>query len=235
MAKANAIWMPRGLDHSSSNMNTLMKTGLIIEDIPEAQVWLSGALSIAFPEIVIHIASDIKRAHKLLEKISPDIALVDLSLPDGDGSRLVPLIKARAPHSMVVIATIYYDDEHLYSALRAGADGYLLKEEGKDHLAAALLRIGKGHPPLSPQIAQRLVRHFRPPEGEKTQPLSPREEDVLRLIAKGYTLAEVSTQLKLSQNTVATHVKRIYLKLHISSRSEATIEATKRGMISTTF
>jgi DNA-binding NarL/FixJ family response regulator len=210
-----------------------MKSGLVVEDLPEAQLWLSDVLSLAFPGISIQIAASIKQAQARLAGYTPDVALLDLNLPDGDGSSLIPGIKARAPDAVVVITTIYGDDEHLYPALRAGADGYLLKEEGKDKLVAALLSIGSGDPPLSPQIAQRLIRFFREGAPDQSQSLTAREQEVLVLIAKGYTLTEVSTHFGLSRNTVATHVKRIYTKLHISSRAEATLEAARRGIIST--
>lgn len=208
-----------------------MKTGLIVEDLEVARAWLADALELAFPGIDVHVAVNAKRALSTLDQISPDIALVDLNLPDGSGTGVIAAIKGRFPDAFVIVTSIYNDDEHLFPALQAGANGYLLKEEGKDRIAEALRKIKGGDPPLSPQIARRLMGFFHPGGTAAPEKLTDREEEILRFIAKGYTLQETATSLGVTRNTVATLVKRIYRKLEISSRSEATIEAARRGII----
>src|SRR5688572_15038960 len=138
-----------------------MKTGLIVEDLAVAQAWLADALALAFPGIRVQTAPTVKRALALLEKgAPPDIALVDLSLPDGSGNNVIAAIKARATEAVVVVTSIHNDDAHLFPALQAGANGYLLKEEGKERIAEALRKIMDGEPPLSPPIARRLMGFF---------------------------------------------------------------------------
>ena len=210
-----------------------MKTGLIVEDLEPAQAWLADALMLAFPGIQVRIAPDVRRAMKLVALENPDIALVDLNLPDGSGASVIAAIKGRHPAAFVIVTSIYNDDEHLFPSLQAGANGYLLKEEGKDRIAEALRKIKGGEPPLSPQIARRLMGFFHSGGATPPEKLTDREEEILRFIAKGYTLQETAEQLGVTRNTVATYVKRIYKKLEISSRSEATIEAARRGIITT--
>jgi DNA-binding NarL/FixJ family response regulator len=131
-----------------------------------------------------------------------------------------------------VVATIYDDDQHVFPALRAGAHGYVLKEQSREVLARLLTGIVSGEPPLSPSIARKMLRFFNPaPTPDDEAGLSPREEEVLRLIAKGYTLAAVGDLLKISRHTVAGYVKALYRKLNVTSRAEATLEAARRGIV----
>ena len=127
------------------------------------------------------------------------------------------------------MATVFDDDAHLFPALRAGAQGYLLKDQPPAAIAAALAGIAQGQPPLSPSIARRLLRHFQPVQEEP--PLRPREVDVLRLTAKGLTLAEVAEALQLSRHTVSGYLKDIYRKLSINNRAEAALEAARLGIV----
>jgi DNA-binding NarL/FixJ family response regulator len=134
------------------------------------------------------------------------------------------------------VATVFDDDGHLFPALRAGAEGYLLKDQAQAAVADALRGMGEGRPPLSPSIARRLLSHFRPvaaaapTHSEIT--LTTRETDVLQAIAKGYTVHQVAGLLTLSPHTVAGYLKDVYRKLAVGNRAEATLEAARRGLIS---
>ncbi|RQW80990.1 MAG: DNA-binding response regulator, partial [Geobacter sp.] len=106
-----------------------MHTGFILEDLPESQAWLSEALTLSFPGIVIDTAYTLQEAReKLLAGSMPDIALIDLGLPDGSGVELIEFIQRRSPATLCIVASIYHDDGHIFPALRAGARGYLLKD-----------------------------------------------------------------------------------------------------------
>ena len=203
---------------------------LILEDLPESQSWLLNVLESAFPGIVTRVAATLADAHKLLDEYQPEIALIDLGLPDGSGVELIQALNRNVSNCICVVTTIFDDDQHLFPALRAGAHGYLLKDQPQSSLVVALQGIVHGHPPLSPAIARRLLGYFQPNEPDKTG-LTPREIDVLTCIAKGYTIKHAAELLGLSHNTVASYVKEIYRKLNISSRAEATLEAARLGFV----
>lgn len=212
---------------------------LLVEDLPESRAWLSAVVADAFPRATLHVAARCDDALRLIEQCAVDIALIDLGLPDGNGVDVVRALRRRQTQAMAVVVTIYDDDDHLFPALQAGAFGYLLKEQPRDALAAQLLRILAGEPPLSPAIARRMLGAFAapaaalPPDASSTAAptLTERETMVLQHVAKGFTLPEIAQQLGLSRHTVADYVKQVYRKLDVSSRAEATLEAVRRGLV----
>lgn len=209
-----------------------MKTGFILEDLPESQTWLTQVLVESFPGIAVTCALTLREARQALAQMpAPDIALVDLGLPDGSGVELIGEIQRRSPATLCVVASIYDDDSHLFPALRAGARGYLLKDQPRDTLVRALVGIVTGQPPLSPAIARKLLTHFHAPLEDQGEPLTAREKEVLTIIAKGLTMNEVANVLGLSRNTVASYVKEIYRKLNVSSRAEAALTARHMGLV----
>lgn len=211
---------------------------LLVEDLADTRRWLRAALAAAFPGIVVSEAATLAEG-LLAATPAPDLALVDLGLPDGSGVQLIEALLRRVPACVCVVVTVFDDDGHLFPALRAGAQGYLLKDQPPLQLAETLRGIVAGQPPLSPSIARRLLGHFRAlpaagpalavPEGGEA--LTARETDVLRLVAKGYTLPQTADALSLSRHTVSGYLKDVYRKLAVSSRAEATIEAARRGLI----
>ncbi len=210
-----------------------MNSGLIIEDVIDAQRWLTKALHDAYGEITVTATATVAAALEAVARESFDVALVDLSLPDGSGVDVIARIKECSPHTFCVVVTIYDDDSHLFPALQAGAQGYLLKDQPHRQIVQRLKRIDSGEPPLSPAIARRLLRHFSLPRTIAQEvSLSNREKEVLTLIAKGLKLSEVAGMLEITHNTAAGYVKDIYRKLNISSRAEAALEAARLGLIS---
>lgn len=209
-----------------------MHSALVVDDLAGSRDWLSRALALAFPGIVVHQAATLAEALAQIEP-PPPLALIDLGLPDGSGVRLIEALRARSAATLCIVATVFDDDAHLFPALRAGAEGYVLKDQTPEALAEMLSGIAAGQPPLSPSIARRLLRHFQPePEpAAAEEALTARETDVLRLVAKGLTVIEVATMLELSRHTVAGYLKAIYRKLSVSSRAEAALEATRRGLV----
>jgi len=215
---------------------------LILEDQPVMRGFLVKAVKGAFSGVVVTEASTIAQARQALSQSEYSLVLLDISLPDGNGIELVPLIKAAQPSCKLVMCTIFDDDEHLFAALRAGAQGYLLKEHPLEELVEQLQQILAGRLPLSPVIASRILDYFHQ---SASQPdamvqasvqaedchLTGREKEVLTLVAKGLTSAEVADALGIGVYTVADYIKSIYRKLKISSRAEATIEALRMGLI----
>jgi DNA-binding NarL/FixJ family response regulator len=218
-----------------------VKTALIVEDLPDIRHWLGQTAQKTFPQLQITAVSHVREALSSLKEIAFDLALVDLSLPDGSGVQVLSAIREQQPEAVSVVVTIHDDDEHLFPALQAGAFGYLLKDQPQEVLMAQLERITQGEPPLSPAIARRVLSYFAQAQTRRKQTvqaledqiaLSPREDDVLLRVSKGFTLSEIAKQLNISRHTVADHVKQIYRKLGVSSRAEAALEAMRRGMIS---
>jgi len=206
---------------------------LLLEDLPESRDWLAAILQRAFPGATGRHAGSLAEARARLEDFEPDLALIDLKLPDGSGVQLIRALTGAYPDCLCVVSTIYDDDQHLFPALNAGAQGYLLKDQPADEQVELLRGIAAGRPPLSPEIAARLLEVFRGgQQADDDAGLSPREAEVLGLISKGYPLNRVSEALGISHNTAATHVKSIYRKLKISSRAEACAEAIRLGLLS---
>ncbi len=205
----------------------------ILEDLPESQAWLSKALQAVFPAAALtHFVCLADALAAVSTQPGPDLALVDLSLPDGSGIDLIESLNRHSPQTLCVVTSIYDDDLHLMPALRAGAQGYLLKDQSWEQIAELLRGIAEGRPPLSPAIARRLLAHFRPqPQQHMIAPLTERETEVLSLIAKGMTMAEAARLLNISPNTVAGYIKEIYRKLNVSSRAEAALTARNLGLI----
>lgn len=207
-----------------------VKNVLVLDDIEETRAWLAEITARAFPGAAVVFAGSVKEAKGALADGPLDLALVDLGLDDGSGIEVLEAAARLDAPPVSVVTTIFDDDRSLFSALGAGADGYILKGRPPSEIEAGLRGILEGHPPLSPSIARRLLSYFRPSEPSR-EALTPRETEVLTLVSKGHTVASVAGALSLSPNTVAGYVKEIYRKLHVSSRAEAAIEAQRRGLI----
>lgn len=212
----------------------VFSSALVVDDLPHCRSWVAQALSQAFPGIVIGMADTVEGGLRGVAA-QPPLALIDLGLPDGSGLQIIEALKRDVPQCVTIVSTVFDDDAHLFPALRAGAQGYVLKDEPIESLAAMLTGIVSGSPPLSPSIARRLLSHFQPNGVVSTasteQSLTVRENEVLRLIAKGFTVPQVAETLSLARNTVAGYLKDTYRKLRISTRAEATLEAARRGLV----
>lgn len=208
-----------------------MKSGLVVEDLPAAREWLTDILVLAFPGIQVTAVEGLTQARAACATQTFDLALVDLKLGDGSGVDLIRELSERSPSTDCVVATLYDDDEHLFPALQAGARGYLLKEHEKQQLVTSLKGILSGAPPLSPKIARRVIQHFHAPRDPDAPKLTPREIEVLSLAARGLRVKEIAEIIGVSPHTAGDHLKAIYKKLNVSSRAEATLEATRRGLV----
>lgn len=214
---------------------------LVVEDNPETRQWICATLKNAYADVEFAPAGTIREAEALLfgsVRRTFDVALLDIALPDGSGIDLIRRINRELPDTMPVVITIYDDDATLFEALAAGAMGYILKGVKTANLIEQLRRIDSDEPPISPQIARRMLGYFQlsapAQRADIAQPeanLTNREIEVLSLLGKGLTAAEIAGILGVTQNTCATHIKAIYRKLNVSSRAEAAIEADRRGLV----
>jgi DNA-binding NarL/FixJ family response regulator len=209
-----------------------MQTVLVLEDHPETRDWLCRIINQAFTQANISQASSQAQARQLLATKKFDLALIDLNLPDGNGVDIIREISRHSPATYCVVATIFDDDDYLFPALEAGAQGYLLKEQTANEFIHSLQGIIRGEPPISPAIARKMIQHFHSsPEQSDKQDLSDREKEILGAIAKGLSRNEAAEILGITSNTVASHLKSIYGKLNVSNRAQATLEALKLGLV----
>lgn len=202
----------------------------ILEDLEETRDWLGEITRAAFPGAALAFATSVAEAKRVLGGRAFDLALIDLGLDDGSGLEILEQLCGRPGAPIAVVTTIFDDDRSLFSALYAGADGYLLKARPPGELTAALVGILAGQPPLSPAISRRLLAHFARPDAGDPR-LTAREIEVLSLVSKGFTVAATAQALSISPNTVAGYVKEIYRKLQVNSRAEAALEAQRRGLV----
>jgi len=165
----------------------------------------------------------------------PDVALVDVRMPEMDGIEATRRIKASKNDCRVLILTTFDVDEHVYDAFRAGAAGFLLKTVSPEELVGAVRAVHAGEALLAPTVTRRLIERFvmspRPAEDERLQGLTDRERDVLRLVAQGLSNAEIAAELFVSHGTVKTHVGRILTKLDLRDRVQAVVLAYEAGLI----
>lgn len=209
-----------------------MFNALIVEDHSEMREWLTDLMHDAFPKAIIASVPTLELAYEQVAEKVFNIALVDISLPDGSGIDFIKEMSSNSPDTYCVVATIYDDENHLFSALQAGARGYLLKEQPRQKLLSQLQGILQGEPPLSPGVARRMMQYFQKTNEAPVQTqLSERECVVLTLTAKGLRRNEIAQNMSISPHTVAGHLKNIYRKLNISSQAEAALEAARLGLV----
>jgi DNA-binding NarL/FixJ family response regulator len=217
---------------------------LVVENNRETRAWIAESLKSAFAGANVTAVGTFAEAQRLLfcrdnTRRDFDIALLDIALPDGNGIDLVRRMSIYLPGTMPIMLTSVDDDANLFDALSAGAMGYILKSAKAAHLIEQLKRIDHNEPPISSRIAHRILAYFRISNPAARSDiglaaatnLTNREIEVLRLLGKGLTSAEIAGILGFSQNTCATHIKAIYRKLNVSSRAEAAIEADRRGLV----
>lgn len=204
----------------------------MLEDHPNIQQWVIKLCRKVFPHAVINAAGTVAEAVKAIDS-KPDLLMADLNLPDGRGDTVIAKFKANNKATHCVVLTSFDDDNHLFSALKAGADGYLLKDQDDDELTEMLKGILIGKPPLSPLIAMKLMQQFKvddPQDKADLLLLTPRENETLTMIAKGFSVKESAKFMGISHHTVSGYIKEIYRKLHVNSRAEAAALATKMGL-----
>ncbi len=209
---------------------------LIIEDDTPTRARLADAVGATDDlELAGAVGSCDQARAFLAANDTPSVMLVDIGLPDGSGIDLIRESRALTPPPEAMVISVFGDERHVVSAIEAGATGYLLKDAA--NVADSIRKLLQGGSPISSSIARHLLKRFRGPDAapDTQDPalpsLTPRETDVLKLVAKGFTYAEIAGMLDLSVHTVTTHVKNTYRKLEVRSRGEAVFEAVQRGIV----
>jgi two-component system, NarL family, nitrate/nitrite response regulator NarL len=229
---------------------------LILEDQPDGIALLTAAIQGCFDQPQISLAINLASVSDVVAAQNPsaffDYALIDLRLPDGLSIDWLTQFKAEHPETQAIVTSLYDDDDLVFAALRAGADGYVLKGDGVEHMQHALRKVMLGEPPISPSIARKLMGQFRQspssalatPAAEFTPSqaaaqsaddaprLTARELEVLAHIGSGLMIKQVAVRLGIGYHTVNDNIKSIYRKLGIRTRAQAAAEASRRGLVS---
>jgi DNA-binding NarL/FixJ family response regulator len=211
----------------------MIRSILMVEDAQQSRQFLGGLLAEIFPAADVSEAADMRTALHFCDRRQFDLALVDLQLPDGNGYTVLRRLAQTQTDVVAIVTTVMGSDSAIVAALSAGAQGYLLKSDPPEMIARHLRAIPDGAPPLSPAIARRVMDHFRAtgPNAEGDTGLTPREAEVLGLVARGLRVSDVAGVLDLAPSTVSSHIKSVYRKLGISSRAEAAYQAARMGLL----
>ena len=207
---------------------------LIADDHPLFRAGMRALLE-TMPDVeVIGTASSGDEALALAEQTEPDVVLMDLQMPGLGGLEATRRILAACPHIAVLVVTMFEDDYSVFTAMRAGARGYVLKDADEEEVLRAIRAVGHGEAIFSPAIARRLVDFFAAPPSavppRAFPQLSPREREVLELIAQGVSNAAIAVRLCLSPKTVRNHISNIFSKLQVADRAEAIVRAREAGL-----
>jgi DNA-binding NarL/FixJ family response regulator len=201
----------------------MIKKVAIVEDDRGLREQLGQILGAARDVRFVGACASGEEALECMHVLQPDVVLMDIKLPGMSGIECVALLKKALPSLQILMLTVYEDSERIFRALKAGADGYLVKSSPPEVLLDAIDDVRRGGSPMSSHIARKVVRHFHlvGPSPEESENLSPREQEVLNLLSAGYIYKEIGDQLGIGIETIRTYVKNICEKMHVRNRVEA--------------
>jgi DNA-binding NarL/FixJ family response regulator len=205
----------------------------VVEDDADALQRIRSALAADQGLTITSVAGNVADGMELIDAGGFDVLLCDLGLPDGSGISLIRHAAQKQKDIDIIVITIFAEQSKVLDSIKAGARGFLLKDEHFEECASGIRMVREGGSPISPSIARQLLKEFQPRQQDPkmTELLSKRETEVLNLLARGFSFNEIGDLLKISRSTVATYVKNIYQKLEVNSRSEAVFEASSLGII----
>ena len=196
----------------------------IVEDLDVVRNGLKDFISLSTDFLVLGAYKTGEEALQKLPEIKPDIVIMDINLPGMNGIECIRQVKDKSPGTQFMMFTVYENDDKVFEALKAGASGYLLKNTGLLQIAESVKELHEGGSPMSANIARKMVNLVRGDSDKKTpflDLLSPREKEILQLLAKGLLYKEIAEQLNITTGTVRIHIHKIYEKLHVQNRTEA--------------
>ncbi len=201
----------------------------IIEDDEDIRISLRDLINQTHDLCCHHLFSSAEQAISEWKTDMVDVVLMDINLPDQSGIECAAILKQRIPNLQIIMLTVYDDTDKIFRSLKAGASGYLLKRTEPSQILTSIRDVYAGGSPMTSQIARKVVSFFsqsetQPDSGNELHSLTAREFDILRYLAKGYRYQEIADVLFISIETVRTHLRRVYEKLHVRSRTEAVIK-----------
>jgi len=206
----------------------------VVEDDPPVLTDICKAIEHAEDMELVDSATTFVSGKQLVANGGFDVLVCDLGLPDGDGTNLIKMASERQNKIDIMVLTMFADHQKVLNAIRAGARGYLLKDQPLENCVDAIREIRAGGSPISPIIARLVLKQLQPqsrPEDQLAEALSNRELETLNLLSRGFSYSESAEIMNISAHTVATYVKHIYRKLEVNSRAEAVFEASSRGIL----
>ena len=212
---------------------------LVVDDHPLFRRGITTALANQENLEIVGEATDGLKAIEKAEEVVPDVILMDLNMPHCSGLEATQVLQTKMPQVNILVLTVSENEADLFAAVKFGATGYILKNTEPEELIQAIFHIAQGGVIISPIMATKLLTEFkdleagaeRKPAQEAESNLSPREDEVLRLVAQGATNKEIADSLFISENTVKTHLRNIMDKLHLANRSQAAAYAVKKGLL----
>ncbi len=216
------------MDHESQTSMPILVS--LVEDDPGTRESVSAVLKKSKHLHFVRAYSSAEEAIREMKSQAPDVGLVDINLPGMSGIECVAHLKRELPKTEFLMLTTYEDTDLIFNSLRAGASGYLLKRASSAELVDAIRQVREGGSPMSMPIARKLVNHFQAasPAASDMEKLTPREHEILSLLAKGFYYKEIAEKLSVSISTVRAHLHAVYGKLHVQSRTEAVIKFLER-------
>ncbi len=199
----------------------------VVEDDAGIRQSLEWLLQSSSDMLWVCSCGSVGEALEKLPAAMPEVVLMDINLPDRSGIECTALVKEKLPAVQIVMITVYDDAAKVFSALRAGASGYILKRTPPERILQAIREVHAGGVPMSAEIARMVLGTFHEPEAvasTEEMNLSPREREIMELLAEGYSNKEISTKLFISIETVTWHLRHIYSKLHVRSRTQAALK-----------
>ncbi|MDP3186061.1 MAG: response regulator transcription factor [Anaerolineales bacterium] len=205
---------------------------LVVDDQNVVREGFVAILSFQSDIEVVGQAEDGIQALKLVKTTQPDVILLDLVMPRQDGMTTIPMIKEIAPEAHILVLTSFAEGERVFQAIKTGATGYLLKDATREQLLQAIRDVAHGQASLHPSIALKVIREINHPEKllYTADPLTPRELETLRLIARGLTNQEIGMELHVHERTIAKKVSSILGKLQLANRTQAALYALRKGL-----
>ncbi|MES2476222.1 MAG: response regulator transcription factor [Verrucomicrobiota bacterium] len=198
----------------------------IVEDSRTTREGLKTIIELSNEYQCVAACGTAEEALQVLPKYAPEVVLMDIQLPAMSGIECVERLKELLPEVLVIMVTVYEDPDRIFSALRAGASGYLLKRSAPEQVLTAIRDVGKGGAPMSGEIARKVIQYFRNQStvSREVEKLTARERDVLEHVANGFSNKEIAARMFVSVDAVRWHLKHIYSKLHVHSRTEAALK-----------
>jgi len=232
--------------HGNSGASRRVARLVLVDDHKLVRDGLRAILD-AEPDLeILGEAADGREALELCRSLRPDLVLMDVQMPGMDGLEATRLLKQHLPDTVVLVLTAHESEEYLLEAILAGASGYVLKDSPRQHLATAIRKAFEGESTLNRDLATRLLYQLaaeaqerqepapRPKAADLPQPLTPREAEVLKLLALGYTNRKIAQTLFISMGTVKNHIEHIFAKLEVSDRTRAVVRAVELGVLDPT-
>ncbi|MBG9447418.1 response regulator [Cytobacillus firmus] len=203
--------------------------------VDDHTVLRDGIRSILDLESDIQVAGEAVSGDEVLKKVEeyrPDCILMDINLPGKNGIEVTSLVKSQYPNCRVLVLTMFEDDEYLMEALRAGADGYLLKDSSSEQVVAAIRMVSQGDSVIHPRMTKKLITYHQQTKSESNEnTLTEREKEILFELVKGLSNKEIAEALFISDKTVKIHINKIFKKLNVKSRSQAVIYAVRNQLV----